>query len=120
MRIEPATQDLAIEAGDLGDASPVHDAVRLRLHVHRGSCFWDSSFGSTLHQLARAKVTTRTAVRVEDAIRVALAPMVKAGELAIEGFAHEQPEVSRWHTVITLRDRQRRPVTFHLFLKVAE
>lgn len=120
MRVDPATLDLVFVAGDFQEASPALDAVRLRLHTERGSCFWDATFGSTLHQLVRAKITARTAVRIEDAIRVALAPMVRASELAIEGFAHEQPESDRWHVAVTLRDGQKRPVKFHLFLKVAE
>lgn len=120
-QIDPLLLDLvASDRGDLTTSTDtLYEAVHLRLTTARGTCFWDRTFGSTLHTFARSKITKRTAAELEDAVRDALVPLLESKELSALAFEHDRPAPNRWHIRLSALARSRRRFTYDLFVEVA-
>lgn len=118
--LDPSTRDLVMEtSGDLrGVTNAARQAVYLRTMTHRGSCFWDTRFGSRLHELRARKITATFQAALEDVLRECLAPMLESGELAGVAFEHERVERNRWHCRLTVTDSAERQLPFDLFVEV--
>lgn len=119
--IDPTTRDLVLEAdGRLGvPADPIAAAVDLRISTHRGSCFWDPAFGSTLHELAQAKIGASFQQDLESRIRVALKPMVDDGRLADIAFEHSRSEANRWDVRVVCLTAARTPIVATTWIEVS-
>lgn len=119
--LDPITRDLVrLSSGDLKPSSnPTLEGMALRLRTRRGTCWWDVTFGSTLHELGQAKITRTFAADVEDRIRTALQPMIDEGEVSDLAFEHERPETNRWHTRLACRDAAQRPLAWDVWVEVS-
>lgn len=119
--IDPTTRTLTLAAsGDLArSTSATAERAYTRLFTERGSCFWDTTFGSRLHLLRRAKITGSFERQLEDAVREAWRPLLDAGELVGLQFAHERVDHGRWHTVVHVEDAARAPIAFDIWTAVA-
>lgn len=120
MQLDVTSGDLSwSDRGDLVVPSdPLSQAVYLRVMTERGSLFWDTTFGSRLHELRRTKLDVTFKSRLEDVLREALTPLVAAGELAKLSFDHERQAGGRWHVRVRAQTRSRRDFTFPLFVEV--
>lgn len=118
--LDPISRSLVRSTGgdwERGD-NPTLESLILRLGTWRGSCFWDLSFGSTLHLLPQSKITSTLERDVEDRVRTALAPMVDAGELLGLAVTVRRAERNRAEMVVHALDAGRRPLTFTTFVAV--
>lgn len=118
--IDPVTQDLCLDVSGrlVVETNPVYQAVYLRLNTRRGTCFWDVAFGSTLHELQQAKITSTFQPDLEDRIRTALQPMIDAKEISDLAFEHERPSGNRWHCRLTVLDAGKRLLGWELWVEV--
>lgn len=121
--VDPTTQDLVLTlAQDVRGVASVEDTAQRvyhRLFTQRGSCFWDRSFGSTLHELGRAKIGRTFQADVEDRVRRALQPLVDDGSITAIAFAHERAATGRWHVQVQVQDRRHAVIPFDLWVGVA-
>lgn len=81
--IDPLTRDYRQTAGhDWTPAThPLQEAVVRRLMTQRGTCFWDLSYGSTLHELVGAPARGNLTVDAEARVKAALRPLVEGGRI---------------------------------------
>ena len=89
----------------------------LRLQTQKGTCFWDSSFGSTLHELPRTKLGPTAERDAEDRVRSALAPMVTSkaiGALTVQ----VQRAQNRLNLSVCCVDAGGNPIQFSTFVEV--
>ena len=118
--LNPLTRDLVqtVDWDWLRVTNPTLEAIHIRLHTERGSCFWDLSFGSTLHLLPTETISADRVRDVEDRVRTALQPMVDAHE--ISGLTIHATRVARNRVDLSVQclDAGRRPVTFTTFVQV--
>lgn len=119
--IESITRDLVVTgAKDLQrPASPLLQAIYLRLATHRGSCFWDPSFGSTLHELAASHPSAVTVARDVDArVRDALQPLIDSGDLKQLDVTVTRQGRHQVALAVSVKDAGRRTITFTTFVQV--
>lgn len=114
-RIDTVADDLATTPSlDLATtASALGDAMYLRLMTERGTCWWDPTFGSRLHELRSRGLTESTVARVEDAAREALAPLTSSGELTELSVTVTQAP-NRVDLTLSGQDNRRRKIALSL------
>lgn len=117
MTLDLTTGDIAWAGDLLPAANPTLEAVALRLQTRKGTCFWDATFGSTLHELNRTTITARTRADVEDRIRSALKPLLDAGGLTSLSFEHERSE-GQWRTLTRMTDARGVPLAYDVWVGV--
>lgn len=114
VRIDPGARDYIRTASN--DLEQVSDAqsqeVYRRLAVELGSCWWDRTFGSRLHELRRMGLRQGWEREVEDMVHEALQPMVARGELSQVQVEHDRPDPNRVHIGISALGAGRKPLTF--------
>jgi len=96
----------------------VMQVLQARLLTRRGSCFWDATFGSRLHEMEQTKVTTTFQVRLEDCIRQAVQPMLDSRQISNLAFEHERPSPNQWHVLVSCEDAGQRPLAWDLWVEV--
>ncbi|HND29732.1 MAG TPA: hypothetical protein PLA94_07020 [Myxococcota bacterium] len=118
--VDPATGAFELTSGKdlrkVTQAELVEQHVVLRLRTHRGSCFWDQTFGSTLHELL--KIGPAVARDVEDRVRSALAPMVAGREISSLDIKTERVGLNRIDIGLRCLDAGGRPLQFSTFVEV--
>jgi len=99
-------------------ANPTLQSVYLRLVTRRGTVWWDAELGSDLPALASEHVVGDVAREIEDRARVALQPMVDAGELYDLELAAQRVDRHRVDLVVRAVDAGLRPLEFTHFVRV--
>lgn len=99
-------------------ANPTQQHMLLRLQTHRGTCWWDPTFGSTLHLLTQEKIGPAIERDVEDRARTALRPMTATRELLDLVMTAQRTATNRVELALRARDAGRRPITFSLWVAV--
>lgn len=117
--VDPQTRDVVLDrSGRLSaKGQPAAEHLYRRVTTHRGSCAWDPSFGSALHELVKsaADLERDAIARVEQAVQ----PMLDAGELVELEVHAERVERGRLAIVIRATDAGLREVGFTTFLELA-
>lgn len=118
--LDPILRDLVLTAG--GDLqavdNPTRQAVVLRLLTERGSCFWDLTFGSTLHEMPRAKIVANAERDAEDRARSALRPLLDSQEISALSISVSRVDRNRIEMAVSCRDAGQRPIQFTMFVAV--
>ncbi|HND28871.1 MAG TPA: hypothetical protein PKY30_24405 [Myxococcota bacterium] len=110
--VDPITGDLTLSGGKLVvETSPVRAELVARIKTHKGSCFWDLSFGSTLHELK--KVSSSALRDIEERVRAALRPM----SLDSLQVVVERVDVGRIDLAVQA-SKAGRPVAARVFVRV--
>lgn len=119
IHLDPETMDYVLTASrDWEPASSLTaESMLLRVRTERGTWWWDSAFGSTLHELVRS-ARPNPEQDVVDAIESALDPMVDAGEISDLEVAAERTARGRVDVAIRCTDSAHRPLTMTLFVQV--
>ena len=120
IHVDPLSASFALTSSDdlQRSANPVLQSVYMRLSIRRGTAFWDPDLGSDLPGLAGEHVVGDVEREVEDRARVALQPMVDAGELLELSIAASKVGRHRVDLVIRAIDAGLRPLNFTHFVQV--
>lgn len=118
--IDPVTRSFVLTSSrDLKrSTSATLEELTLRLLTHRGSCFWDLSFGSTLHLLPAEKIGPTTSRDVENRARVALQPMVDARTISALEVRAGRVDRNRVELGLRCKDARGAPITFTTWVPV--
>jgi len=118
-RLDPLTRDFVATSGDFDSiTNPTLEELQLRVLTHRGTCFWDLEFGSTLHRLPTEKIAGALERDVADRARDALRPMERAGQISGVRVEVERIDRNRVDMRLSALDAGRRPLRFQAFVEV--
>ncbi len=120
IHIDPQTAGFVLTTSDdfQRSSNPVLQSMYMRLAIRRGTAFWDPNLGSDLPTLTSEHVVGDVEREVEDRARVALQPMLDAGELLELELAAERVATNRVDLVIRATDAALRPLEFTHFVRV--
>lgn len=102
-------------------AATIMNNIYLSLKVQRGSFFADTSFGSRLHLLQRAKNTEATARLAMDYCKEALQWMIDAGKIKSVEVYYERDrrqDLNRLKLLVEVTPLSGPAVSFSLFIEV--
>lgn len=116
---DPTTGDILVEGGDyVAVDNPVFDAVALLLDTRQGSCFWDLTFGSRLHELPQRGMRAGIEREAENIVAEALQRLVDAGDITELTVTATRVGRSRLQLVASAFDTGRRQLQWTRWVAV--